>query len=392
MKLHKNLVIAVIETLSSIFEAHHYADKVIEKQLKNNPRWGARDRAFIAEHSYEIVRWKRLLEYLIEDKQNYWHLFGIYWLWKNNELPNWSEVEHLKLDPEKLQQIQQCRALKESIPDWLDQVGANELKDEWNEILSSLNQTAPLIVRVNTLKINRETLKMRFAEEGIETSEIGESGLIVKVRRNLFLHPTFKEGLFEIQDANSQRIATTLDLKRGLTVVDACAGGGGKTLHMAALMENRGKIIALDTEAWKLTNLKQRARRAGAYNIETRWIENNKIIKRLYNSADRLLLDVPCSGLGVLRRNPDTKWKLTPRRLDEVRQTQQRILQNYAPICKEGGTLVYATCSVLPSENQRQIAQFLSDNPHFELQNEENIFPHRTDFDGFYYAILKKIK
>lgn len=391
MKLHRNLVQAVINVLSVIFEEKQYADKVIEKQLKSNPRWGARDRAFVAEHSYEIVRWKRLLEHLVENKQNYWHLFGIYLLWKGETLPDWEEFKGVSLNQERLKEINHKRALKESIPDWLDEVGENELQEEWDAILSSLNQPASLVIRVNTLKTKRETLQMRFAEEGIETSEVGESGLVIKVRRNLFLHPAFKEGLFEIQDANSQRIASALDLKCGLVVVDACAGGGGKTLHIAALMENRGKIIALDNEEWKLHNLKLRARRAGACNIETRWIENNKIIKRLYNLADRLLLDVPCSGLGVLRRNPDTKWKLNLQRLDEVRQRQRDILQRYAPICKVGGTLVYATCSVLPSENQMQVAAFLSHNLQFKLQKEENLPPHQTGFDGFYYAVLKRV-
>jgi len=391
MKLHRNLVIAVIETLSSIFEQQQYADKVIEKQLKSNPKWGARDRAFVAEYSYDIVRWKRLLEYLIHGKPNLWDLFGAYLLWKGETLPDWEEFKGVSIDKARLEEIQQTRALRESIPDWLDELGESELKEQWDLILTALNKTAPLIIRVNTLKTTRETLQIRFQDDNIETFVVGENALQLKVRRNLFLHPAFKEGLFEIQDANSQRIAPTLELKAGLTVIDACAGGGGKTLQMAALMENKGKIIALDTEEWKLANLRQRARRAGAFNIDTRLIENTKVIKRLHNHADRILLDVPCSGLGVLRRNPDAKWKLSPQRLDDVRQRQRDILRQYAPMCKVGGLLVYATCSVLPSENQWQVAQFLTDDSRFVLQNEESLYPHQTDFDGFYYAIMKRI-
>ncbi|MEY3218923.1 MAG: hypothetical protein RIT27_280 [Pseudomonadota bacterium] len=391
MKLHRNLVIAVIDTLSAIFEQQQYADKVIEKQLKSNPKWGARDRAFVAEYSYEIVRWKRLLEYLIHNKPNLWDLFGAFLLWKGETLPDWEEFKGVSIDKERLEEIKQIRSLRESIPEWLDEVGEKELKEQWNAILTALNKTAPLIIRVNTLKTTRETLQIRFQEDKIESVVVGDNALQLKVRRNLFLHPAFKEGLFEIQDANSQRIAPTLQLKAGLTVIDACAGGGGKTLQMAALMENKGKIIALDTEAWKLANLKQRARRAGAFNIETRLIENNKTIKRLHNHADRVLLDVPCSGLGVLRRNPDAKWKLSPQRLDDVRQRQHDILRQYAPMCKVGGLLVYATCSVLPSENHLQVAQFLSDDSRFVLQNEENLYPHHSDFDGFYYAEMKRI-
>jgi 16S rRNA (cytosine967-C5)-methyltransferase len=390
MKLHKNLVFAVIDTLSSIFEQQQYADKVIEKQLKANPRWGARDRAFVAEYCYDIVRWKRLLEYLIHGKPNLWDLFGAYLLWKGETLPDWEEFENVRINVDRLEEIKQHRALRESIPDWLDQIGESELKEDWDAILSSLNKPAPLVIRVNTLKTTREALQIRFQEDKIETTVGGEAALQLKVRRNLFLHPTFKEGLFEIQDANSQRIAPALQLKAGLTVIDACAGGGGKTLQMAALMENKGKIIALDTEAWKLANLKQRARRAGAFNIETRHIENNKVIKRLHNHADRLLLDVPCSGLGVLRRNPDAKWKLNLDRLEEVRHRQRDILNQYAPMCKVGGLLVYATCSILPSENQLQVAQFLAENSHFTLQTEESFYPHQSEFDGFYYATLLK--
>ena len=390
MKLHKNLVIAVVETLSSIFEQQQYADKVIERQLKANPRWGARDRAFVAEYSYEIVRWKRLLEYLIHNRPNLWDLFGAYLLWKGETLPDWEEFKGVSIDKERLEEIQHNRALRESIPDWLDQVGESELKEEWDTILSSLNKTAPLVIRVNTLKTTREALQIRFQEDKIETLVVGDAALALKIRRNLFLHPAFKEGLFEIQDANSQRIAPALQLKAGLIVIDACAGGGGKTLQMAALMENKGKIIALDTEAWKLANLKQRARRAGAFNIEPRHIENNKVIKRLHNYADRVLLDVPCTGLGVLRRNPDAKWKLSLQGLEDVRQRQRDILQNYSAMCKVGGLVVYATCSVLPSENQLQVAQFLAANPRFVLQNEENLYPHQTGFDGLYYAILQK--
>jgi 16S rRNA (cytosine967-C5)-methyltransferase len=179
-----------------------------------------------------------------------------------------------------------------------------------------------------------------------------------------------------------------------MRVVDACAGGGGKTLHLAAMMENKGSIIALDTQGWKLEELRKRARRAGASNIETRSIESKKTIKRLYNTADRLLLDVPCSGLGVLRRNPDAKWKLQPEQIDQLRQTQQDILQSYAPITKPGGRMVYATCSILPSENQDQIQTFLasSTGKDFKLISDQKILPQDDGFDGFYMALLERKK
>ena len=183
-----------------------------------------------------------------------------------------------------------------------------------------------------------------------------------------------------------------LEVEPGMRVVDACAGGGGKSLHLAALMQNKGQLISLDTLAWKLDELKVRARRAGVSNIETRPIENNKVIKRMYGTADRLLLDVPCSGLGVLRRNPDSKWKLTEAQLTQLLETQQTILQSYSPMVKSGGKMVYATCSILPSENRSQVDHFLASEAGkgWELVKDRSILPQEEGFDGFYMALLSK--
>lgn len=175
-----------------------------------------------------------------------------------------------------------------------------------------------------------------------------------------------------------------------MRVIDACAGGGGKTLHLAALMQNKGKVLALDTVDWKLDELKKRAKRAGVGNIETRVIESSKSIKRLHESADRLLLDVPCSGLGVLRRNPDAKWKLSEKFLGEVRETQRKIVNDYSPMLKPGGLMVYSTCSILPSENEKQVESFI--NAHagaYELLEQKHILPSEG-FDGFYMALIKR--
>jgi len=173
-------------------------------------------------------------------------------------------------------------------------------------------------------------------------------------------------------------------------VIDACAGGGGKTLHLAALMQNKGRIIALDTENWKLEELKKRARRAGASNmIETRLIESSKTIKRLENSADRLLLDVPCSGLGVLKRNPDAKWKLSLESIEKVKELQQKILNDYLFMLKPGGLMVYSTCSILPSENERQIDKILAERKELQLIKQKMLYPSQG-YDGFYMALMKK--
>ncbi|MBT8305011.1 MAG: RsmB/NOP family class I SAM-dependent RNA methyltransferase, partial [Bacteroidia bacterium] len=202
----------------------------------------------------------------------------------------------------------------------------------------------------------------------------------------------FKNGLFEVQDASSQLVAEFLDVKPGMRVVDACAGAGGKTLHLAALMENKGQIIALDIYDNKLKELKRRARRNGAHNIEPRHIESTKVIKKLYNKADRVLIDAPCSGLGVLKRNPDAKWKLDPEFLSRVKQTQQEILQKYSRMVKDGGKLVYATCSILPSENQEQVKSFLTSDSgkEFTFIEEKVILSHKTGYDGFYMALMQR--
>jgi 16S rRNA (cytosine967-C5)-methyltransferase len=216
--------------------------------------------------------------------------------------------------------------------------------------------------------------------------------LLLEERQNIFTRQQFKDGLFEVQDGGSQLIAPFLQVKPGMRVIDACAGAGGKTLHLAALMQNKGRIIALDTEEWKLDELKKRGRRAGVANVETRLIESSKTIKRLENSADRLLLDVPCSGLGVLKRNPDAKWKMSLDFIEQVKELQQRILADYCSMIKTGGEMVYSTCSLFPSENEKQVETFLKNQPqHFELLEQKTVLPS-AGFDGFYMARLKRLK
>ena len=195
-----------------------------------------------------------------------------------------------------------------------------------------------------------------------------------------------------MQDASSQLVAAALQVEPGMRVIDACAGAGGKSLHLAALMGNKGKVISMDVEEWKLQQAKLRARRNGVSIFEPKIIEGSKTIKRLKESADRLLLDVPCSGLGVLRRNPDTKWKVSLESLEKVQKTQQELLQSYPSMLKKGGQLVYATCSILPSENEEQIKKFLASEAgkDFELLEERKVFAQESGFDGFYIARLLK--
>jgi 16S rRNA (cytosine967-C5)-methyltransferase len=395
MKLHRSLTAAVIDALKSIFEEGHYADKVIERTLKKDPRWGARDRRFIAETTYEIVRWYRRFKEIgnLEEK-DYPGLLKVWCVVNDIGIPEW--LGSLRLTYSDFIANQKAaaadRRLRESIPDWLDEVGERELGPVWEQELHALNIPAPVVLRVNTLKTNRKELQSILSQSETETYpvQITPDALVLKERRNLFQLDAFREGLFEVQDAGSQTIAPFLCVEPGMRVIDACAGGGGKTLHLSALMQNKGKILSMDTVGWKLDELKKRAKRAGAGNIETRVIDSMKSIKRLEASADRLLLDVPCSGLGVLRRNPDAKWKLSPAFIDEVRKSQTQILNEYSDMVKPGGMMVYSTCSILASENEKQVQAFLdSHQSEFELMEERHILPSEG-FDGFYMARLKR--
>lgn len=407
--MHPILVRIVAQSLQQIFLENKHADKVIEQALRSQPKAGSRDRAFIAETTYEVLRYFRLYQEILgktpAQEWDFWQLAGIHFALKNTDLPPWREFEALKTPAfvEKLQhwrnmlaQDQEIpRSVRESIPEWLDQIGQQELPDSWTQTLHALNQPASVVLRANRLRTTPENLQKTLLAESIECHPMANSdALVLRIRKNVFQSSVFKKGWFEVQDFSSQKVAPFLAPEPGMRVVDACAGGGGKTLHLAAMMQNKGVIIAMDTHAWKLEELRKRAKRAGASNIETRVIESKKTIKRLYNSADRLLLDVPCSGLGVLRRNPDAKWKLQPEQIDHLRQTQQDILQSYAPITKPGGRMVYATCSILPSENQDQIKTFLSSEvgKQFQLITDNKILPQDEGFDGFYMALLERKK
>jgi 16S rRNA (cytosine967-C5)-methyltransferase len=396
VKIFRNLSEAVVEGLESIFIDNRYADKVIEKTLKQNPKWGARDRRFIAETTYDIVRWYRLFIYLTNaHEHDFWKLLGAWCLWNRIDPPNWDEFGDLNKKDffERFDKANNNLVLRESIPDWLNELGKKELGGNWDKEIHALNEPAKVVLRANTLKESRKELQQQLQEQESIVTEAPvdfPDALILEQRQNIFTRPQFRDGFFEVQDAGSQTIAPFLKVEPGMRVIDACAGGGGKTLHIAALLQNKGRIIAMDTEDWKLEELKKRARRAGAGNIETRVIESSKTIKRLASTADRLLLDVPCSGLGVLKRNPDAKWKLSPEFIDEVKATQQKIINDYCVMLKPGGLMVYSTCSLLPSENEKQVEKFLeSHKDQYELQEQKSILPSEG-FDGFYMARLKK--
>lgn len=397
MRLHRSTSEAVIQALDTIFGGKRYADKVIEKVLKQNPKWGARDRRFIAETTYDIVRWYLLLKQITGAKADeYWKLLAAWCILHDIDLPGWDEFRGI--NPSKVREEEErsraVRSVRESVPDWLDKLCEAELGKLWEKELQSLNDEAQVVLRVNTLKISKRDLHHQLEDEGVKTFPISAypDALILDERQNVFGTQSFKDGLFEVQDAASQIIAPFLRIGPGMRVIDACAGAGGKTLHLASLMKNKGRIVAMDVEQWKLDELQKRARRAGVSNMETRFIESSKTIKRLENSADRVLLDVPCSGLGVLKRNPDAKWKLSPEFIQKVKELQLHILNDYCMMLKVGGMMVYSTCSILSSENEKQVQQFLKQRPvEFELIEEKRTWPSEG-FDGFYMALMKRIR
>ena len=400
LRFHNNLVNATVDALNYIFNDGVYADKAVQTALKRDARFGARDRKFIAETIYDIVRWKRLYNEIAETKNHYnkrnlWKLVAVWAVVNNHKLPDWKEFAKTPVRRIKgrFKELQKIRKFKESIPDWLDELGEKELGKSWDAEINALNQQAQVVLRTNTLKTSPLRLQQLLAKEGIETVLLKNypDALLLKERKNVFQTPFFKDGLFEVQDASSQKVAEFCNVKPGQRVIDACAGAGGKTLHLAALMENKGQLIAMDIYGNKLTELKRRAKRNNAHNIQTKVIESTKTIKKLKGTADVVLLDSPCSGLGVLKRNPDAKWKLQPEFIDKIKATQAEIIDRYAQMVKAGGTLVYATCSILPSENEEQVKKFLSLHQEFELIDSKTIAAAQSGFDGFYMAKMKKI-
>jgi 16S rRNA (cytosine967-C5)-methyltransferase len=394
MKLYKNLVDAVALTVQDIFKGNRYADKALEKMFKQHPQWGSRDRRFVAEGVYEIVRNYRLYARLAESETNYWFITAVWLVVRGTELPLWQEFQHVnaKAILQNRELLRTDFVYNESIPDWLLELLNKELGEEVaHRELLAMNQQAPVFLRVNTLRCDVKTCFAELEKDGMQVELVPEAPSAIKLlkRENVFQHRLFKEGWIEVQDAGSQIISQFLNPQPGDVVIDACAGAGGKSLHLSALMKNKGRIISMDLEAWKLEELKKRSKRANAHNIETRVIETNTTAAALDKKADKLLLDVPCSGLGVLKRNPDAKWKLNLSLIDKTKAIQAEILNAYCDMLKPNGTMVYSTCSILPSENGEQVQAFLKSHPNFELLEERSIFPSEG-FDGFYMARLKR--
>ena len=403
-KIFRNNAQGIVDALTKIIAKKGRGTRILEKINLANPKWGARDRNLVHQATYEILRWKSYYRFLsttegaTEEVEKPWRLLGVWLVLNEVEIPEWEEFKNLDVELIKAKQKEKVAPeISKSIPLWLYERGKAELSKEWNIELDALNIEAKLILRVNRIvtspKKLQEDLMTLFQ---IETHLIKgyDDALILNKRKNLRKNPLYLKGSFEIQDANSQKIAPFTQVKPGMKVIDGCAGAGGKTLHLASLMRNKGEIIALDVEIDKLKELSRRARRNKVKAIKNTWVPDPQYKESLTHWADRLLIDAPCSGLGTLKRNPELKWRLTEERISEVIELQRAILLEQSKWVKEGGKFVYVTCSILPSENQNQIAWFLEqeEGAAFVLEKEEILFSHQTQFDGFYAArLIRKV-
>ena len=391
MKIHRILAEAAADILREVFRNARVLDHTLADAFANNPRWGKRDRAFIAETVFEVTRWRRALEF-VAGSPEVAALCAAQWTRMEFDLPDW--WKHPGAPASDMREREsalatQPRAIRESIPDWLDSLGEAELGEAWENEIHALNQRAPVFLRVNTLMATRDEVIAWLRENNVEATPVdGLPDALVLPPGKMLPKPLRTDGRIEIQDAGSQMIAPLLAPRPGERIIDACAGAGGKALHLAALMHNDGRLYAMDVDGKKLRELKSRARRARITCLVTKPITESTPAD-FARVADRLLIDAPCSGLGTLRRQPDLKWRLKPAQLERVRSIQRELLATYPAMVKPGGRLVYATCSILPSENRAAI-QPLIDDGEWELAEETPVSPAATGFDGFYAAALSR--
>lgn len=389
----------IFKTIRAIIWENMYTTKQIQKMLKLHPKWDENKRALFSETVNDLIRWWRLIWYILDrdpvpEEKDLQKLLTILLFIKKGDPSVLQKKRGLDVNQviQRFATTENQRVLRESIPDWLDKQGEKELDVRWDATIKSLNKYPDLVIRVNTLKTTVKELTVFLKNEGIVAEPIhwNPDALRITKKINIFKTSCFREGLFEVQDTASQMVSQILNPQAGMRVVDACAGEGSKTLHIAALMKNKGKIIALDTQEWRLKVLRKRATKAGVDIIETRMITSSKVYKRMEKTADRLLLDVPCSGLGTLRRNPDIKWKLVSKDLERLIILQQELLEKYCTITKQNGRIAYSVCSILPSEAEKQVERFLKNHTDFRLLNEKRYWPEIDGSDGFYVALIER--
>ncbi len=406
--------------LSELLRSPFPADSVVSRYFRQHRELGHADRGFAAEVVYSVLRRKRSLAARCFDDVTSRRLLlvslacvqGL----NRRELDvvlHESEGKWLSLAKAvKLEDLPP--AVRLDLPDWLyEKLAAQYPADELNALAASLNQSAPLDLRANSIKTERDALLSRLRADGLpaEPCRYSPSGIRLTGKPSLARHPLFLDGSFEVQDEGSQLLGYLLQPKRGEMVADFCAGAGGKTLLLGAMMRSQGRLYAFDVAEKRLAKLKPRLARSGLSNVHPARIEseNDIKIKRLAGKLDRVLVDAPCSGLGTLRRNPDLKWRQTPESVAELTSKQASILNSAAALVKSGGRLVYATCSLLEEENEAVVSAFLAAHPEFsalsasEVLSKQSIeiadlgageflrlLPNRHGTDGFFAAVLAR--
>ncbi len=425
MKL-SSLIGHVTELYADVLISPKPADRLIDVFFRERKYLGSKDRRFISETLYGILRNKRKIDLVIQFTQDTrTSLFScLAYLLLDKKYS--SELLSLEIDVpmDTLLTIEQninsnpvsdnsieAIAIQYSFQDWMisewrEYFGSSELAP----LCTTLNTQAPMTIRVNTIKTTVEECQRKMLIEGVETEKAQYSpyALHLKKRVNVFQLQAFKDGLFEVQDEGSQLLAMLVDPKPKSKVLDACAGAGGKALAMASIMNNRGEIFAFDIHSFRLDELKKRIRRSGVDSIRTKAIRENEVEEGFVGAADVVLVDAPCTGTGTIRRNPGMKWSVTQQMVNELREKQLSILSFNSQYVKVGGRLVYATCSLIKDENENVVEQFLSKEKDFELINPSSILerynleemtnskyfqllPHKFNTDGFFAAVMKRI-
>ncbi len=396
------------------------ADSTVSYFFRAHKDLGQRERHALAETAYAVLRQRLLWAHLAQSGHGPLErrLVILAWQGEAHVLKKAMTVDEAAwlvrtntIDRSTLQD-----KLKHNLPDWLsnslrDQLGV----DEFWQLVATLSGGAPLDLRVNAVKAKREAVLEALIAAGIPAvpTPFAPTGIRIEGKPALQKMPLYTEGQVEVQDEGSQLLALLTGAKRGEMVVDFCAGAGGKTLALGAMMRNTGRLYAFDISGHRLDNLKPRLARSGLSNVYATQIahERDDRIKRLSGKIDRVLVDAPCSGLGTLRRNPDLKWRQSPKAIEELQAKQKAILDSAARLLKPGGRLVYATCSLMPAENEVVANAFTEAHPEFELLNAQEkleqagvtqaeslvtpaghlrLWPHRHHTDGFYAVAWQK--
>ncbi|TAH10556.1 MAG: RsmB/NOP family class I SAM-dependent RNA methyltransferase [Curvibacter sp.] len=419
----KALLDACSELVRLVLKFDHPADAIVSRFFRDNRGLGPRERATLAETAYTVLRKKLLFDHLAPSgsgpKERRMAILGFY---------GPGDFLRSALTDQEKNWLDQCEAVKpedlmerhrHNLPEWLVQPLKDQLGEEFWPLVEHLNLGAGLDLRVNTFKAKRADVQKELQQAGIKAVPTPYSpwGLRIAGKPALNKNEAFVRGDFEVQDEGSQLLAMLLDAKRGEMVVDFCAGAGGKTLAIGASMRSTGRLYAFDTSAHRLDSFKPRMARSGLSNVHPAAIahERDDRVKRLSGKIDRVLVDAPCTGMGTLRRNPDLKWRQNVQAVEEMAVKQAAILQSAARMVKSGGRLVYATCSVLPQENEAIAEAFAAANPDFvplpagevlagiKVENAPSLcvggadgqlylrlWPHRHATDGFFAAIWQK--